>query len=146
MKNWCKNWCFLMARNHVWRYTLRLFHTFAIFENNRKINEKRDPESRAFGFKNEPWTRRVRLRAPFFLIFRDSQNRWFFNVTRERPKIHKNQALERQRGATGLRPAHDGTSFGVGSPRAAPRAYYQNINTGITKKKVWKYRFYKNRL
>ena len=21
-----------MARNHVWRYTLRLFHTFAIFE------------------------------------------------------------------------------------------------------------------
>ena len=35
-----------MARNHVWRYTLRLFHTFAIFEKkNRKINEKRDPES-----------------------------------------------------------------------------------------------------
>ena len=30
-----------MARNHVWRYTLRLFHTFAIFEKNRKINAKR---------------------------------------------------------------------------------------------------------
>merc|ERR1712110_1196919 len=35
----CKNGCFLMAWNHVWRYTLRLFHTFAIFEKKkRKIN------------------------------------------------------------------------------------------------------------
>ena len=29
---------FLMARKHVWRYTLRLFHTFAIFE--EKVNTK----------------------------------------------------------------------------------------------------------
>ena len=34
-----------MARNHVWRYTLRLFHTFAIFEKGRKIDAKRDPKS-----------------------------------------------------------------------------------------------------
>ena len=33
-----------MARNHVWRYTLRLFHTFAIFEKNRKIDAKREPK------------------------------------------------------------------------------------------------------
>ena len=33
----------LMARNHVWRYTLRLFHTFAIFET--KYDAKRDLES-----------------------------------------------------------------------------------------------------
>ena len=32
MKDRCKNGCFLMARNHVWHYTLRLFHTFALFE------------------------------------------------------------------------------------------------------------------
>ena len=34
-----------MARNHVWRYTLRLFHTFAIFEKNRKIDAKREAKS-----------------------------------------------------------------------------------------------------
>ena len=27
-----------MARNHVWRYTLRLFHTFAIFEQKKTKN------------------------------------------------------------------------------------------------------------
>ena len=37
-----------MAQNHVWRYTLRLFHTFAIFEKNRKIDAKRDANSRVF--------------------------------------------------------------------------------------------------
>ena len=46
MKNRCKNGCFLMARNHVWRYTLRLFHTFAVFEKNRKIDAKREPKNR----------------------------------------------------------------------------------------------------
>ena len=45
MKNRCENERFLMARNHVWRYTLRLFHTFAIFEKNRKINAKREAKS-----------------------------------------------------------------------------------------------------
>ena len=44
MKNQCKNWCFLMARNHVWRYTLRLFHTFALFEKNRKSMPKGRPK------------------------------------------------------------------------------------------------------
>ena len=34
-----------MARNHVWRYTLRLFHTFAIFEKSRKIDAKREAKS-----------------------------------------------------------------------------------------------------
>ena len=33
-----------MARNHVWRYTLRLFHTLAIFE---KKNEKSMPKAKA---------------------------------------------------------------------------------------------------
>ena len=45
MKNRCENERFLMARNHVWRYTLRLFHTFAPFENNRKICAKREPQN-----------------------------------------------------------------------------------------------------
>ena len=29
-----------MARNHVWRYTLRLFHTFAIFGKYRILMKK----------------------------------------------------------------------------------------------------------
>ena len=40
-----------MAQKHVWCYTLRLFHTFAVFENNRKINANRDPKINAFGPK-----------------------------------------------------------------------------------------------
>ena len=31
-----QNPCFLMARNDVWRYTLCLFHTFALFEKTSK--------------------------------------------------------------------------------------------------------------
>ena len=35
-----------MARNHVWRYTIRLFHTFAIFEKkNQKSMQKGMPKS-----------------------------------------------------------------------------------------------------
>ena len=34
-----------MARNHVWRYTLRLFHTFALFEQIRKSDAKREANS-----------------------------------------------------------------------------------------------------
>ena len=34
-----------MAQNHVWRYTLRLFHTFSIFEKDQKTNAKREAES-----------------------------------------------------------------------------------------------------
>ena len=37
MKNGCQNECLLMARKHVWRYTLGLIHTFVLFETNRKI-------------------------------------------------------------------------------------------------------------
>ena len=42
MKNRCELRSYLMAQNHVWRYTLRLFHTFAIFEKSRKIDAKMD--------------------------------------------------------------------------------------------------------
>ena len=44
-----------MARNHVWRYTLRLFHTFAFFEKIEKSMPKASPnvmhfdEKRSFG-------------------------------------------------------------------------------------------------
>ena len=38
-----------MAQNHVWRYTLRLFHTFAIFEKKKlKIYTKREAKSYTF--------------------------------------------------------------------------------------------------
>ena len=48
MKKRCRNGWFLMARNHVWRYTLRLFHTFAIFEKSRKIDATTEAESHTF--------------------------------------------------------------------------------------------------
>ena len=48
MKNRCKNRRFLMAQNHVWRYTLRLFYTFGHFEKSRKIDAKIEPKSRHF--------------------------------------------------------------------------------------------------
>ena len=50
-----------MARNHVWRYTLRLFHTFAIFEKKSKNQCKKDLKShiargaRAFGPSGGRW-------------------------------------------------------------------------------------------
>ena len=40
MKNGCKSRCCLVAHNHVWRYTLRLFHIFVIFEKNKKSMHK----------------------------------------------------------------------------------------------------------
>jgi len=43
-----------MARNHVWRYTLRLFHTFAIFEKSEKINAKRYAKKHVFCSKIDP--------------------------------------------------------------------------------------------
>ena len=50
-----------MARKHVWRYTLRLFHTFAIFEKTQKNYAKRDPQNRVFGSENEPWAPKDRF-------------------------------------------------------------------------------------
>ena len=38
-----------MAQNHVWRYTLRLFHTFAISENIEKSMQKGMPKVGFFG-------------------------------------------------------------------------------------------------
>ena len=44
MKKRCKIRCFLMAQNDVWRYTLRLFHTFGLFEKSKKSMEKGTPK------------------------------------------------------------------------------------------------------
>ena len=41
-----------MAWNHVWRYTLRLFHTFAILKKQEKNDAKRDAKSLVFWSKN----------------------------------------------------------------------------------------------
>ena len=43
-KNRCEHRCFLMAQNLVWRYTLRLFHTFAIFEKIEKSMQNEMPK------------------------------------------------------------------------------------------------------
>ena len=98
LKIWRKirseNGRFLMARNHVWRYTLRLFHTFAIFEKNRKNDAKREAKSHVFSSKREPWAHQGRLRVPFWSIFEDSKNRRFFDVELGRRKIDKTRSLE----------------------------------------------------
>ena len=65
MKNRCENRRFLMAQNHVWRYTLRLFHTLAFFEKGRKIDAKGEPKSHAFWSKNGIWALPGRLILPF---------------------------------------------------------------------------------
>ena len=65
MKNRSENGRFLMGRNHVWRYTLRLFHTFAIFEKSLKNDAKREPKSHVFWYQNRPLAPKGRLRVPF---------------------------------------------------------------------------------
>ena len=41
-----------MAQNHVWRYTLRLFYTFGLFEKHPKIDAKMEFKSYGFWSKN----------------------------------------------------------------------------------------------
>ena len=81
MKKLCQKRRFLMAQNHVWRYTLRLFYTFGLFEKNRKIDAKMEPKSRGFWSKMRPWAPKGRLILPFWWIFENLKNRWFFDVT-----------------------------------------------------------------
>ena len=69
-----------MAQDHAWHYTLRLFHTFGIFEKDRKIDAKRDAKSRCFYFKNRPRAPKGGLILPFGPIFEDWKNRCFFDV------------------------------------------------------------------
>ena len=82
-----------MAQNHVWRYTLRLFHTFAIFEKSRKIDAKMEPKSRGFWSKMRPWASKGRLILRFLSIFEKSENRNFFDVALGLEKSIKNRAL-----------------------------------------------------
>ena len=89
MENQCENGRFLMARNHVSHYTLRLFHTFAIFEKSQKMDAKRDAQSHTFGWKNGPRASLVRPKTALYSISESSEKRWFFGVISERPKIDK---------------------------------------------------------
>ena len=78
-----------MARNHVWRYTLRLFHILAIFEKRRKIDAKREPKTCVFSFKNVPRTPQGRLILPFGPFLADSKNHCFFVVVQSVQKSRK---------------------------------------------------------
>ena len=80
MKNRYENQWFLMAQNHVWRYTLRLFYTFAIFEKYRKIDAKRDAKSFHFWSKNRPWARKGRLILHFLTIWENLKNHRFLET------------------------------------------------------------------
>ena len=43
-----------MAQNHVWRYTLRIFHTFASFKICLKIGLKNDHPNHDFLIEKQP--------------------------------------------------------------------------------------------
>ena len=146
LKNQCKNGCFLMARNHVWRYTLRLFHTFALFEKNRKIDAKRHPESHVFWLEKRPSGHKARLTLQFWSFLGDLKNHWFFNVTGERPKIYKIEPWSVQGLKRIRRGSHDGTRFRRKCPRAGPARVLSDYKYRFYKKRFPKYRFYKNRL
>ena len=90
MKIKCENRRTLIPQNHVWRYTLRLFNTFVIFKNHRKINAKRVPKSNVFCSQSGPWATKGRLILPFWSIFGNPKNRRFFDVALDRQKIVKN--------------------------------------------------------
>ena len=51
MENQSKNYCFLVAQNHVWRYTLRLFYTLGLFGKSRKIDAEMTPKIHENPFK-----------------------------------------------------------------------------------------------
>ena len=78
-----------MAQNHVWRYTLRLFHTFAIFEKYQKIDAKRDAKSCHFWSKNRPWARKGRLILHFSTIWENLKNRSFLETVLGAKKSQK---------------------------------------------------------
>ena len=63
-----------MAQNHVWRYTLRLFHTFSVFEKDRKIDAKREAKSCHFWSKMRPWTVKGRFILRFLTILENTKN------------------------------------------------------------------------
>ena len=64
-----------MARNHVWHYTLRLFHTFALFEKTLK----KGPRVRVFSSKKDPWAPQARLIWQFCLILDGSKKHWLLS-------------------------------------------------------------------
>ena len=62
-----------MAQNHVWRYTLRLFHTFAIFGKYRIFDEKgsqNDAKIDAKIIKNRFWAAKgaTHVDLEYFLV------------------------------------------------------------------------------
>ena len=122
MKNRCENRRFLMAQNHVWRYTLRLFYTFGLFEKSRKIDAKMEPKSRGFWSKMRPWAPNGRLILPFSTIFENSKNRWFYDVAFRQRKIYKNWPLGVEGLPKGLRVSSDGTRFRRQCPQGGSRA------------------------
>ena len=114
MKSLCKNDRFLMARNDVWRYTLRLFHTFALFETNRKIDAKREPNNYFFEWKMIPRAPKVWFILPFWLFFEGSRNHCCFDAFLGGQKIEKIRPWSAQGSPRGLRPFSECT---VPSPR-----------------------------
>ena len=126
MTNQCKNRRFLMAQNHVWRYTLRLFYTFAIFEKHRKIDAKMYLKSTVFWLKIEPWALQGGLILRIWRFLGDSKNDRFFDVGLGRRKIDRNHPGSVQGSQRALRHFAwrypGGTSFRPKYPGGASRA------------------------
>ena len=122
MKHRCENLMFSLAQNRVWRYTLRLFHTFGLFEKSGKVDAKMETKSRGFWSKMRPWAPNGRLILPFSTIFENSKNRWFFDVAFRRRKINKNWPVGVKGLPQGLRVSSGGTRFRRQCPQGGSRA------------------------
>ena len=145
MKNRCQNRSFLMAQNHIWRYTLRLFHTFAFFQKSRKIGARRESKSHAFWSKNGALAPKDRFIQPFWSICGGSKNPWIFDITWWCLKIIKNQPVRRLRGAKWRSALERRYQFSAQVPPGrAPRAHYTDIKYRIIKYRIIKYRILKN--
>ena len=120
MKNRCQNQRFLMAQNHVWRYTLRLFYTFAIFEKSQKINAKRVTKSRVFWSKNRPSTPKSPLILSFGQLFEDAKNHRFFDASLVVQKIGKISLSGNIKPIQGKRLDPQVSIFGNQCPREPP--------------------------
>ena len=95
MKKQCENQRFLMAQNHVWRYTLRLFHTFAIFEKKQKNRCQNGAPKSCFLVQKRASDAAGSINSAIWSVFGRFQKSLSFCCRSECPKIMKNQSVGR---------------------------------------------------
>ena len=105
-----------MAQNHVWRYTLRLFHTFVIFGKSRKNDAKMALKIQPNWSKSRLWADFWHLIVDFFVFLSSVKKCWNFEVASEGQKIGKVHHSVAQRSPGCQRPV----TFGRWGPQGGP--------------------------